>query len=155
DLPKKCIDFATALRDTALAYPNLPNSLVQRLESEMFRPENRPLLLAGVASAAALGTPIAIVLGSWRASVVTNPFSKDWNDWFDDIEHSLSAPPSAAMIPIRSGRGTWESVVLGVLNILLAQSCSPEDLFTVHARLLQVQSASPWFSELGEVIARI
>ncbi len=41
------------------------------------------------------------------------------------------------------------------LNILLARSCSPEDLFAAQARLLRVRNASPWFKDIGEVICRI
>jgi hypothetical protein len=59
------------------------------------------------------------------------------------------------MALVWSGTGTIESIVLGVLNILFAQSCSPEDLFAAHARLLRVESASHWFSEMGGVICRL
>jgi hypothetical protein len=137
-------------------YPNLPYTFVPGQEPEMFRREDRligaSLFLAGIISSATIGTPIATVLGAWRASVVTNPFSKDWNDWFDEIERLLAAPPSTAMKLVWLGLGTMESIVLGVLNILFAQSCSPEDLFAAHARLLRVESASPWFREIGEAV---
>jgi len=77
------------------------------------------------------------------------------NQWFDEIENALAAPTSTAVAMFWSGQGTIESMILGILNILLARSCSPEDLFAAQARLLRVRNASPWFKDIGEVICRI
>jgi tetratricopeptide (TPR) repeat protein len=159
DLPKKCIGFTVASRETALAYPKAANSFVQGVEPEMFNRKDRligaPLFLVGVASAASVGVPLEALLTSWRASVVTNPFSKDWNDWFSEIESALTASPSAATAAFWSGTGAIESIALGVLNILLGHRCSPEQLFAAHARLLCLESASPWFRETGQLICRL
>ena len=64
------------------------------------------------------------------------------NQWFDEIENALAAPTSTAVAMFWSGQGTIESMILGILNILLARSCSPEDLFAAQARLLRVRNAS-------------
>lgn len=158
DLPQKCVEFTTASWDAARANPNLPNKILLGKQPEKFHREDEligaSLFLAGITSAAAIGTPIVTLLSSWRASVVTNPFSKDWNDWFDEIERLLAAPPSSAMAIVWPGTSSKESIVLGVLNIIFAQSSSPEDLFAAHARFLQVASGSPspWFREIGEAI---
>jgi hypothetical protein len=63
DLPKKCVELMTAARDAALAYPKLPNKFALGHEPEMFFRGDlfvgAPLFLAGLVSAAAIGTPIA------------------------------------------------------------------------------------------------
>jgi len=67
--------------------------------------------LAGIISAAAIGTPIVSLLTSWRTFVARNPFSKDWNDCFDEIERLLAAPPASAMALVWPGTSTSFKVV--------------------------------------------
>jgi hypothetical protein len=101
DLPKKCVELTLAFQDAARAYPNLPNKFVLGHQPEMFPREDgligTSLFLAGIISAAAIGTPITTLLSSWRTSVVTNPFSKD-NPFHDRV--------LARLVPLASMKST-------------------------------------------------
>lgn len=160
-LPGELIAFCGALKQSAnsiqLPAPVFVQSVAD-IDPELFQ---RNDALAGCAPfLAALVVTFANerswsdVLTHWRTFTQAQNKPETWEEWFCEIETTLSRPLNETAAIVRNPN-TWSQLMLCSLRIIFSDDSTPNDIFWAHSRWLREINVSPWLKESAGAFCKI